>query len=94
MADHPLTDADCKQIQKNTHDIIHPYISYGSSDYGEDPTLLDDLIRAGYDKGAADTLERVIEWLKHEIEGDLNHDPYLLLDLKEAMRPQQQQEES
>ena len=30
-------------------------------------------------------LERCIEWLKDE----LDYDPHLLLDLKEAMRPQQ-----
>ena len=41
----------------------------------------DDLMRAAADW----QLEQVIEWLKDE----LDYDPNLLLDLKEAMRPQE-----
>lgn len=59
MTNHPLTDTDCKQIQEDTH-----HIPYGSWYYGEDPSLLDDLVRAGYDKGAADMLEQVIQFLE------------------------------
>lgn len=40
-------------------------------------------------------LERVIEWLETELEYDpelANTRPYIHLDLKEAMRPQQQED--
>lgn len=48
MTDHPLSDEICKQIQRDTH---HCW------DYGEDPTLILDLIRAGYDY-AMECIER------------------------------------
>ena len=91
MTDHLLTAADCKQIQQETHHIAH-----GSWEYGEDSELLDDLIRAGYDKGREDgredRLDEVIEWLRATRYYGRVAD--LADQLEEAMRPQQQQEDN
>ena len=74
---HPLTDEMCKQIKCYIHQS------------NEDCVLINECMRGAYNmgesKGRADMLEQVIEWLKDE----LDYDPNLLLDLKEAMRPQE-----
>ena len=48
-------------------------------------SLFDEITTHAFQWGADCQLEQVIEWLKDE----LDYDPHLLLDLKEAMRPQQ-----
>ena len=88
MTDHPLTDKDIQSIwDKVGNDIVD------AKDEDLDGFVEDALIRAAYDKGGEDMLERVIEWLETELEYDpelANTRPYIHLDLKEAMRPQQE----
>ena len=88
MTDHPLTDKDIQSIwDKVGNDIVD------AKDEDLDGFVEDALIRAAYDKGGEDMLERVIEWLGTELEYDpelANTRPYIHLDLKEAMRPQQE----
>ena len=85
---HPLTDKDIQSIwDKVGNDIVD------AKDEDLDGFVEDALIRAAYDKGGEDMLERVIEWLETELEYDpelANTRPYIHLDLKEAMRPQQE----
>jgi hypothetical protein len=59
-------------------------------------------MRAAYDKGGKDRLELIITWLDDELhrylyvfdgEAEINYDS-LFKDLREAMRPQQQQEDN
>ena len=87
MTDHPLTDKDIQSIwDKVGNDIVD------AKDEDLDGFVEDALIRAAYDKGGEDMLERVIEWLETELEYDpelANTRPYIHLDLKEAMRPQE-----
>ena len=78
---HPLTDADCKQILKD-----NPHVW----EYGEDPTLLvNELMRAAYDKGCADRLEQVIRCLEDDFEGVFWRDDFMSK-FKKAMRPQEE----
>ena len=84
---HPLTDKDCFDIQWD------PQANY------QDEV---DLIRAGYDKGydkgAADNLDQVIEWLDDNLRDYLYgfvSDEYkfakgIIEEFKQAMRPQQE----
>ena len=81
MTDHPLTDEDCKQILIDVSDSWDPEFEW----YPD--------LRAAYDKGAADTLERVIEWLRQHLTMEvasvnLKERDLLLEDLKKAMHQQ------
>lgn len=74
---HPLTDRMIQEIQ----------IRFGGHDF----TSYEDM-RAAYDKGDADRLERVLHWLR-TIKWHLNEVPRgpseLADQLEEAMRPQE-----
>jgi hypothetical protein len=73
---HPLTDEMIEEIWEKTGPCDPAY-------FGERHPSPEEM------RNAADwQLEQVIEWLKDE----LDYDPNLLLDLKEAMRPQQQED--
>jgi hypothetical protein len=93
---HPLTDEICKRIVEDNV-YSHP-----------DSPLLDltgkTCMRASYDMGQKDGIERVIKWIKSELGhncylsplGYYDHEvdvEYVLEELEEAMRPQQQQQE-
>ena len=73
MSNHPLTD-------ELLYEMFLENCGMG---------FTDDNMRAAYDKGAADRLEQVIEWLKDELDYRSDIDPNLLSDLKQAMRPQE-----
>ena len=70
---HPLTDKDCFDIQWN---ILGNY---------QDQV---DLMRAAYDKGAADKLEQVVKWLKATKSTVKLCPSVLAVQLEQAMRPQ------
>jgi hypothetical protein len=80
---HPLTDEMCEQIAPTCQ---------WAGDIGDVVFRYSD-IRAAYDKGAADRLEQCIAWLENL------HPKYTLAKhstlanmMKEAMRPQQQED--
>ncbi len=93
---HPLTDGICKRIAEDNV-AWHP-----------DWPVLDPMektcMRASYDMGRDDQLEKVINWI--EDEGFYDHITYdpdygvqtyesrFIANLREAMRPQQQQEKN
>ena len=84
MTNHPLTDDIIESIwNKVGNDIVN------TEERDLDKFVQNSLMRNAYDKGAADRLEQVIEWLKDELDYRSDIDPNLLSDLKQAMRPQE-----
>jgi len=88
MTEHPLTDEICKSIAAS-----YPY---NGADIDHCEHIED--MRAAYDKGGKDRLELIITWLDDELhrysysfdgEAEINYDS-LFKDLREAMRPQQE----
>ena len=78
---HPLTNEDCKQI-------LIDVTKYWEPEKDPSTPMFHELMRASADW----QLEQVIEWLKTELEYDPELDNarrYLHLDLKKAMRPQE-----
>ena len=67
-----------------TNKMNHPLTDEMIDEIAEQYNPYDEDLRAAADW----QLEQVIDWLKDE----LDYDPHLLLDLKEAMRPQQQED--
>jgi hypothetical protein len=87
---HPLTDEMCEVIATGNQ---------WSGDIGDVVFRHDDM-RAAYDKGGKDRLELIITWLDDELHhysysfdgvAEINYDS-LFKNLREAMRPQQQQQ--
>ena len=88
---HPLTDEMMEDIHGNRPGYSNPFD--------------EDDMRAAYDKGAADRLEQVIEWIRENLMKHDFHEGYAYLyddcsnaeievdlvvkDLKKAMRPQE-----
>ena len=88
MTDHPLTDEICADIL--------PKRSFGLCNLSEihlNTRVLGEVRHCNDMRAAADwQLEQVIEWLETALEYDpelANTRPYIHLDLKEAMRPQE-----
>ena len=86
MTDHPLTDDVCQKIIDS-----EPGSKWG-------PEMIDcfveDFVRAAYDKGCNDQLEKVIEWLEDcSICDTIIHrgESVLVEELRKAMRPQKQE---
>ena len=80
---HPLTDEICLDL------MLDEWLD----EWNDDGYVMG--MRAGYPalRAAADwQLEQVIEWLKGELYYRSDIDPNLLSDLKQAMRPQQQED--
>ena len=88
---HPLTDEMCESICQNCDTFTSQNEIWFQS------------MRAAFDKGADWRLEQVIEWLRSMDEHSYLYtyitDPHvdkdeLIADLKEAMRPQQQEDKT
>ena len=83
MTNHPMTDEICLDL------MLDEWLD----EWNDDGYVMG--MRAGYPalRAAADwQLEQVIEWLETALEYDpelANTRPYIHLDLKEAMRPQE-----
>ena len=91
---HPLTDEMCKQIQLhkrfiNLSDEDCMRIAYdkGCNDQLEKVIDDEDCMRIAYDKGCNDQLEQVLKFMEENGFGIRK-----ILLLKDAMRPQQQEE--
>lgn len=89
MTKHPLTDEKCMNL-----------FSFERLMDESQPITVEDSMRAAYDKGGKDRLELIITWLEDELhrysysfdgEAEITYDS-LFKDLREAMRPQQQED--
>ena len=84
MTDHPLTEQQCELLSRQ------PWLD---PEVDVEATIHD--MRAAYDKGADRQLEQVIEWIKECPSYDLDFYSEcrrMIADLKDAMRPQQQED--
>ena len=75
---HPLTDETCDGLVWFSRDGLTELSEY---DYV--------IMRAAYDKGMEDQLERVIEWVHPILESEHLRADYFVESLREAMRPQE-----
>ena len=91
---HPLTD---EMIQSIWDKVGNDIVNAKDEDLVEILDPWDNLMRTAYDKGAADRLEQVIEWLDAIIFENFFEDSLWSEDLacvprrlREAMRPQEE----